>query len=175
MEKVGKLHGEHTVVLTLTYNRGGYTSVMLDFVAMIKGVHNRYPGVTIELNFGGYAISAAAYVFAYFVYFDPHERIKVKTSSRLCLVYHKPRLLVNDKQSNTEILVFGNQDLTNCTPAEINLIRQLDKFFDAVFDSMLNYFEQKMKKPIDQHLIASYNSNGDASITYPVGLHTMKA
>lgn len=80
------------LIINITYNEGGEVAIMLDFVATIENAVLNNSNLTIELRFGGFAISAAAFVFCYFVFYADIPRVRVLSNTRLAVIYHKPRM-----------------------------------------------------------------------------------
>lgn len=155
------------IIINLAYNHGGEIAIMREFVSFISTAATKHDNLRFELRFGGFAVSAAAFVFCYFVYFAEIPRVRVRSLVRLCIVFHKPRSL---KQiGNQEIIVFDNQEdqKNQLTLAEKRELAKWTNEFDEVLDATIETIEAAGGK-FDKHLIESYNTNGDLSFTlYP--------
>lgn len=154
-------------IINISYNHGGEIAVMRDFVAIIETAATRYENLTFDLRFGGFAVSAAAFVFCYFVYFTKIPRVRVSSGVRLCIVFHKPRSL--KPYGSKVITVFDNKeaDKKKLTRKESDELADWTKEFDEVLEATVETIEAAGGK-FDQHLLDSYNSNGDLCFTlYP--------
>ncbi|MGS5488664.1 hypothetical protein ACVD67_19700, partial [Klebsiella quasipneumoniae] len=95
------------LIINITYNEGGEVAIMLAFVATIEKAVLNNSNLTIELRFGGFAMSAAAFVFCYFVFYADIPRVRVLSNTRLSVIYHKPRM----KQINASNFIFANDPI----------------------------------------------------------------
>ena len=154
-------------IINISYNHGGEIAVMRDFVAIIEAAATRYANLTFDLRFGGFAVSAAAFVFCYFVYFTKTPRVRVSSGVRLCIVFHKPRSLKPYRGKLITIFDNNEDDKKKLTQAESEELANWTKEFDEVLEATVEAIELGGGK-FDQHLLDSYNSNGDLSFTlYP--------
>ncbi|MEG3127007.1 hypothetical protein SC171_05500 [Pantoea cypripedii] len=114
-------------------------------------------------------MSAAAYLFCYFAYYSPIEGVKIRNSTKLCLVYHKPRLEVGLQKA----LVFASNpnQMVKLSAADRTTFIGLTQQFDNVFDVMVT-LRRIAGYEIKQHLQDSYNANGDVAIPLPQGIQT---
>lgn len=151
--------------ISITYNRGGEIEVMRSLLQLIETTAMTYENIFFELRFGGFAISAAAFLFFYFSYYSLLPRVKVSSGVRLCVVYHKPR--TKWKRGKREVLVFANkqQHLNLLNNKERKDLQEYTTEFDDILDYFIKTFEQTGTL-VDQHLKDSYNSNGDMSFTF---------
>lgn len=164
LEHAGK-ENKYNFYISIPYNHGGEVEVMRRLLQLIETTAMTYKNIFFELRFGGFAISAAAFLFLYFSYYTLLPRVKVSSGVRLCIVYHKPR--TKWKKGTREVLVFANkqQHLTLLNNKELQDLQKYTKEFDDILDYFIKTVEQT-GTVVDQHLKDSYNSNGDMSFTF---------
>ena len=119
----------------------------------------------IEITFDRFAISAAAFIYAYFVYYASSSRVVVKTDNPLCLVYHKPRM----KKDGCILFDHHIIDKQTTTP-QVRYLLRVSKRFDDVFQSMWTAVQKMID--IAPHMKDVYNNNGDVSIVFQKGIQS---
>lgn len=164
LKALGKSGTVKNVKFTISHCRGGAVNETERLIKVIESNVNLFPNITVTLGFSGYAVSAAAFLFVYFTRYALHPRVKVINYTPVCVVYHKPRLV----HPRTKELGFANNLSPVFNISERVLIQRLDTLFDNVFDSLVSSF-RAVAVEVDQHLIDSYNSNGDAAFTFSKG------
>ncbi|KTS17638.1 hypothetical protein RSA31_21485 [Pantoea dispersa] len=150
------------LIINMTYNEGGEVAIMLAFVATIEKAVLNNTNLTIELRFGGFAMSAAAFVFCYFVFYADIPRVRVLSNTRLSVIYHKPRM----KQQNVSNFIFANDPIKMTKlnkPQQTELISYTNQF-DDVWDAVVAIYEMG-GEAFDPSLLSSYNGNGDVAFT----------
>lgn len=150
------------LIITLTYNEGGAVQLMLDFVATIENAVLKNSNLYIELRFGGFAMSAAAFVFCYFVFYLNIPRVRVISNTRLAVIYHKPRM----KREGSNIFIFANDPnkMNGLTKQQQQELISHTQKFDEVWSALVSAY-QAAKTEFDPYLLSSYNSNGDFAFT----------
>ncbi|MDT8883205.1 hypothetical protein PGN69_04920 [Klebsiella aerogenes] len=155
------------VYLLITNNCGGAVN---DAERLVRGIC-KYNHIKIHIIFRGYAISAAAYIYSYFVFYDArHEHVVIEAGTPLCIVFHKPRIFRGQVFSFANN-IFENAKLTDKTD---KYLLTISKEFDAIFNAMHSILlaEGELIAP---HLKDVYNMNGDVSFTFPKEVHNEKA
>jgi hypothetical protein len=150
------------LIINITYNEGGEVAIMFDFVATIENAVLNNSNLYIELRFGDFAMSAAAFVFCYFVFYANIPRVRVISNTRLSVIYHKPRM----KKRNTTIYIFANDPIKMnglSKPQQTDLISYTHRF-DEVWNAVVTLY-QVGGVEFDPYLLSSYNSNGDFAFT----------
>lgn len=155
------------VYLLITNNCGGAVN---DAERLVRGICKN-DHIKIHLIFRGYAISAAAYVYSYFVFYDAkHQHVVIEAGTPLCVVFHKPRIIRN------QALSFANNIFENRQPIDVynKYLLAISKEFDEIFNAMHGILlaEGELIAP---HLKDVYNMNGDVSFTFPKEVHSEKA
>ncbi|MBM5073253.1 hypothetical protein HYO02_22195 [Vibrio parahaemolyticus] len=152
--------GNTRVLISLPNNRGGHVESAERLIRAIEKTN----AFKVELVFSGFAISAAAYVFAYFSFYAPQEHIHTRANKKLCLVYHKPRF------TQKNVIVFSNSIIDKSTndPSKKYLLG-ITPEFDKVFNEMCGVLLE-IGYEIAPHMEAIYNVNGDVSIVFDEGL-----
>jgi len=152
-------------VIRVSYNHGGEIVVMRNLVQLIETTVTTYQNIYFDLRFGGFAVSAAAFLFLYFGYYSMLPRVRVASTVRLCVVYHKPR--TEWKRYNKKRLIFANQqkDFNLLTTREKQDLIKYTSEFDRILDNFIEILEEQNGTAVDQHLKDSYNANGDMSFT----------
>ena len=146
-----------TTQLIFKKHQGGHTQAVEE---LIHAIESSAIG-RIEIKFDSYAISAAAFIFAYFVYFANSTKVVVKTDHPLCLVYHKPRI-----QSSSYFLFPNNLIQRPDLTAQYNYLLRIARRFDDVFHAMW------AKTQIAPYMIDVYNNNGDVALVLPKGIQS---
>ncbi|WP_350262827.1 hypothetical protein AAF463_25190 (plasmid) [Pantoea sp. BJ2] len=164
LKKVGKEGIDRNVYFTIDYCRGGVVQEVERLIEVIEDNISTYVNLSITLGFTGYAISAAGFLFVYFTRYRLNSRVFVRNFTPLCVVYHKPRLV----HATTKKLGFANPPPVGFAKNDVILINRLDTLFNDVFQSLITHFLD-VGVVIEPHLIASYNTNGDAAFTFPKG------
>ncbi|WP_413737913.1 hypothetical protein ACL2XP_06975 [Sodalis sp. RH21] len=131
---------------------------------LIVAIDNCPSDRLIVLVFTGYAISAVAYLLAYFAFYSvTRENVIVQAQGPLCLVYHKPRI------KKYAVTLFANSlDSKNTYSKEVECMRKYTMNFDHIYDALERAC---IKKGIEiaPHMKAIYNMNGDISVTFNGG------
>lgn len=147
------------VVIRFNYNGGGSVPVVEELVDTLMSIDDR----EISLVFTGYAISAAAYVLAYFAFYNQKNNIIVSATEPLCVVYHRPRLLNGRMHIFVEDIPSGRK----LTESEKYIIRMTSEF-DKVFESMWQTLE-RLNWTIAPHMPDVYTNKGDVSLPFEKG------
>ncbi|EMN4847055.1 hypothetical protein RFH71_005100 [Klebsiella pneumoniae] len=150
------------LIINITYNEGGEVAIMLAFVATIEKAVLNNSNLSIELRFGGFAMSAAAFVFCYFVFYADIPRVRVLSNTRLSVIYHKPRM----KQKKVSNFIFANDPIKmkKLTKKQQTDLISYTNQFDAVWDAVVAIYEMG-GGAFDPSLLSSYNGNGDFAFT----------
>jgi len=146
------------MIISITYNEGGEVALMFDFIATIEKAVLTHSNLYIELRFGGFAMSAAAFVFCYFVFYIEVPRIRVVSNTRLAVIYHKPRM----KKKDSTIFIFANDPIkmNGLSKAQQQELIGYTQRFDEVWSAVVTVY-QVAREEFDPYLLSSYNSNGD--------------
>ncbi len=74
-----------------------------------------------------------------------------------------------------DLFVFVNQpkQMNYLNANDRTYITVLTNIFDNIFRFVINYYQQ-LNLPLEQHLLDSYNNNGDLAFTYLIGSQTCK-
>ncbi|PWK94280.1 hypothetical protein C7431_11115 [Pantoea allii] len=155
----------YDLVIRVSYNHGGEIVVMRNLVQLIETTVNTYQNIYFDLRFGGFAVSAAAFFFLYFGYYTLLPRVRVSSTVRLCLVYHKPRSVL--KRVSGDVLIFANnaQGVRSLSANEREELLQFTGWFDNILNSFVQILKDQTGAVVEQHLMDSYNTNGDLSFT----------
>ncbi|WP_273859573.1 hypothetical protein [Photobacterium sp. GSS17] len=150
------------ITIVVIFNNGGFTPAIERLVDAI----DKTKAFQVHLVFSGYAVSSAAYLFAYYVFYNKKRtNITVHVKRSLSLVYHKPRTPV--PSSNTGEVIFANT-LPPPYPTGYQLLINTTTRFDNVFDSMMKHFRASNSQ-IAHNLEDVYNYNGDIQIMFDAG------
>ena len=144
---------KHNVTIKFVDNAGGSVE---DIHALIQAIE-KTKAKNVLLVFTNYAISAVAYLLAYFEfnYFD--KKIKIEKSENLCLIYHRPRLITEDA------IIFANLMKPGTLDNEVEFYLVIMSYcFDLVFYKMINSLFSTNK---NYYLMFEkmYTTNGDVS------------
>ncbi|WP_323890718.1 Clp protease/crotonase-like domain-containing protein [Aeromonas caviae] len=148
------------ITIKLPYNGGGSVDAAIDLIEAIKDTK---ASVTIEID--RYVISAAAFIYLWFVVY-PEAHVEAKTTGApAILVYHRPRVIVD------EHLAFLN-DL-NDQMEEWESLKEFTDIFDKLFEyliaacgytaaneNMYQYNQCELKHQL-RHVRDGYYSNQD--------------
>lgn len=159
---------KYNFVIKISYNEGGEVSTARNFITIIENAILTYGNLSFDLRFGGYAISAAAFIFCYFNYYTNTQRVRISSGTRLCIVYHKPRIKI--QYPNSTFLIFNNDSNAKkriSIPQRQSLLDMTQEFDDVLqaFVAQYNKAGARTGLKFDQHLLESYNTNGDLSFT----------
>ena len=112
------------VKILLPFNSGGSVD---SAIALIESISQTKANVTLELD--RYAISAAAFIWVWF-FLRPIANVDVRTTGEpAMIVYHRPRVLINDH-------VLFSDDLVDGHNFKDSLI-QATELFDELFEELL--------------------------------------
>jgi hypothetical protein len=155
---------ESKVKILLPYNRGGSVGAAINLITAITETR---ASVIIELD--RYAISAAAFIWVWFA-FSSKPNITVKTTGEpALLVYHRPRIPVNDHLLFLDDLVDGHElkeSFAETTKLFDDLFEQLIAAVGYVSDNevLLDYRAAQIKHGL-RHSRDGYYLNQDFVIT----------
>lgn len=154
-KKVNKL------ILRFTDNHGGAIEPV---IRLISAIDNSPAQREILLVFTGYAISAVAYLLAWYVGdCGPRKNVQVYAGNRLCVVYHKPRI----RLFNIELFSSSLYPDVRYGP-QAERVRQYTRSFDKAFNSLLQTCAEKGIR-IAPHMDTIYHLNGDVTIIFNKG------
>jgi len=159
VDYLNKACGNSKVLISFPNNQGGHVESAEKLIRAIENTN----ACKVDLLFSGFAISAAAYVFAYFSFYAPQEHVHTRVNKKLCLVYHKPRFI----QKNA--VVFSNSIIDQSTQNLskkylLGITPEFDKAFLTMYGTLL-----EIGYNIAPHMEAVYNMNGDVSIVFDEG------
>ncbi|EGR0063729.1 TPA: hypothetical protein I7753_21920 [Vibrio vulnificus] len=124
IEALQNAEEDATIKILLPYNVGGSVG---SAVNLITAVDETNAQVVIELD--RYAISAAAFIWAWF-FLRPKANVTVQTTGApAVLVYHRPRIPVNDHLLFIDDLVDGH-DLKDS-------LQEATDLFDELFEELI--------------------------------------
>ncbi len=148
------------LIIQITYNEGGEVAIMLAFVATIENAVLNNPNLSIELRFGGFAMSAAAFVFCYFVYYVTIPRVRVISNTRLSVIYHKPRMQILGSSG----YIFANDSIKmkKLSNAKQQELIDYTQRFDDIWNAVVSFYKVGGVE-FDPYLLSSYNNNGDVA------------
>lgn len=147
------------LVIIFNYCNGGSVPITEALVDALKLINNR----SVSIVFNGYAISAAAYVLAYFAFYNIKKNIIVSATQPLCVCYHRPRLKVGNQHIFASDIIH-KKSLTN---AESYIIKMTSEF-DRVFSAMWQTLEQ-LRWTIAPHMPDVYHNKGDVTLPFNKG------
>jgi hypothetical protein len=125
LEGLDKAIEGDNLLIRLPYNGGGSVDAAIE---LIEAVQKTHATVTIEVD--RYVISAAAFIYLWFIVY-PELHVEARTTGEpAILVYHRPRIIINDH------LAFIN-DLTDKTQ-EWETLKEFTEIFDELFDLLLS-------------------------------------
>lgn len=152
-------HSDSVIVIVFKNNGGGHVESVERLIRAIEKTKAK----KVQLVFHGFAVSAAAYIFAYFTFYAPKDHIFPIVNSQLCMVYHKPRV------EKTNVLVFSNYitDVSTNEPSKKHILK-ITPYFDNVFQAMIDILKL-LNFNIAPHMKEIYNINGDVTIIFNKG------
>ncbi len=152
---LNKACGNTKIIIRLDFNEGGDVASAERLIRAIEASN----ALKVNLIFTGFAISAAAYVYAYFTFYAPKDHVVTTINSkRFVLVYHKPRA------ERYDVLIFANSiTSSNVVEASKKYILAITPDFDDVFHAMIELL-RTLNFNIAPHMEAIYNINGDVHI-----------
>lgn len=150
-----------TLIIRFDHNCGGAVQEAMD---LIEAIENCNSVITIILTFKGYAVSASAFILGYFAFYNVvSTHVVIQMDGPVCLVYHKPRLNINNIDYFSSVLY---PDRTYQQPLEY--LRRITLIFDTVFSSIITSCYTK-KIRIAPHMTSVYNMNGDVCVMFKDG------
>ncbi len=156
---------KYKFIVRVSYNQGGEIEVMFALTLLIETTVTTFENISFDLRFGGFAISAAAFFFLYFTFFTLLPNVRVSSGSRLCVVYHKPRSIKRTGTKNLTIFANKTEDHKALNANELRDLLHFTSEFDRVINHFIATLKQQTGTAVDQHLIDSYNTNGDMAFT----------